>query len=332
MTPAAHALALTLEPALVVVAAAAVRRFEPGGRLLAASFVVLAFAGAAHLLWFVRGGVVSLPVVAIWLVAMPPLLAIELQAGAAWSRRALERARDELEERVEERTQELARVNASLRAEISEHRATESERQRLARRVQESQRLESLGLLAAGVAHDFNNLLTVILGHARLALAEIPAGRPRAGAGAHLRAAGHGAAELTARCSSTRAEPASSRKPVELYAPRRRDARLLRASIPKAAPSSSGLAPGVFVEADVTQLRQIVLNLVQNASEARAVPRAHLDPYRLSSASTRGPRRAYGADDARPGPTCARRLGRRRGYRRRDAERRIFDPFFTTKL
>ena len=50
----------------------------------------------------------------------------------------------------------------------------EQERLNLELRVQQSQRLESLGVLAGGIAHDFNNLLVGILGNAELALLDLP--------------------------------------------------------------------------------------------------------------------------------------------------------------
>jgi nitrogen-specific signal transduction histidine kinase len=43
-----------------------------------------------------------------------------------------------------------------------------SERRKFERELQETQKLEGLGLLAGGIAHDFNNLLTGILGNASL--------------------------------------------------------------------------------------------------------------------------------------------------------------------
>ena len=53
-----------------------------------------------------------------------------------------------------------------------------SERKKFERELQETQKLESLGLLAGGIAHDFNNLLTGVLGNASLALSETSPGQP----------------------------------------------------------------------------------------------------------------------------------------------------------
>jgi PAS domain S-box-containing protein len=58
--------------------------------------------------------------------------------------------------------------------DVTEYKQVEEEKRSLERVVQQKQKLESLGMLAGGIAHDFNNLLMVVLGHAELALQEIP--------------------------------------------------------------------------------------------------------------------------------------------------------------
>ncbi len=68
----------------------------------------------------------------------------------------------------------------ALITDISELKQGEEQRRALEARIQHSQKLESLGVLAGGIAHDFNNLLVGILGNADLALMEMPPNRPAA--------------------------------------------------------------------------------------------------------------------------------------------------------
>ena len=58
--------------------------------------------------------------------------------------------------------------------DISERKRAEERRLQLERQMQQTQKLESLGVLAGGIAHDFNNLLTIILGNTSLALDDLP--------------------------------------------------------------------------------------------------------------------------------------------------------------
>ena len=67
----------------------------------------------------------------------------------------------------------IIQVVESMR-DITARRAAEEERLQLERRIQQMQRVESLGVLAGGVAHDFNNLLMGVLGNAELILLDLP--------------------------------------------------------------------------------------------------------------------------------------------------------------
>jgi len=144
-----------------------------------------------------------------------------------------------------------------------------TERLREEAEVQQARRVESLGVLAGGIAHDFNNLLTAILGNAELALAELPVGAGSRPLIAQIQSAGLHAAELTRQMLAYAGRGRFAIQPVDLTTAVREMAQLLGASIPKKVELSLDLADGLpVVEADPAQLRQLVMNLVINATEA----------------------------------------------------------------
>jgi hypothetical protein len=124
-TQAAWWLALALEPIAVLSAAwLAKRAVAPDAsrseRLLAPSFVALAALGITHVVWMTSAERVPAGLLAMWAVSVPVLFGVQLHAEWERGRRALARARDELEARVEARTAELFRANQALRLEVAE--------------------------------------------------------------------------------------------------------------------------------------------------------------------------------------------------------------------
>lgn len=144
---------------------------------------------------------------------------------------------------------------------------TEERKAQLVR--QESQKLESLGLLAGGVAHDFNNLLTAMLGNLNLAQARLPgesAAQPHL---ANLETTLVRASELTRQLLAYSGKGHFVVKSVDLSRAVREIGHLLAVTIPKRIHVSYQLQEGLPpVEADAAQLQQVVMNLVTNAAEA----------------------------------------------------------------
>ncbi len=144
-----------------------------------------------------------------------------------------------------------------------------SERRRVEEQLRRAQRLESLGVLAGGVAHDFNNLLTGVLGNASLALEDLPPAHPcRAQVEAILEAS-ESAARLTQQLLAYAGMGRIVIEPLDLSEIVRQTAALIRSSIPSNVEVRLDLAPGLpALQADRSQMQQLVMNLMLNATEA----------------------------------------------------------------
>ncbi|MBL4848443.1 MAG: PAS domain-containing protein [Planctomycetes bacterium] len=145
-----------------------------------------------------------------------------------------------------------------------------AEQAALLAKIQQSQKLESLGVVVGGIAHDFNNLLAGILGSAQIARRELPAG---SGVQEHLKrikAASNRAAELTRQMLAYAGRGSFDLARVDLSEIATELPRLVSASLSKKAQLVEEFEPGAFVKGDPSQLRQVVMNLLINASDALA--------------------------------------------------------------
>jgi signal transduction histidine kinase len=226
--------------------------------------------------------------------------------------------------------------------DVTERERTEAQRRALDVRLLEQQRVESLTLLAGGLAHDFRSLLQGIIGNAELA--DVQLARTPEFASVHeslhaINQAAERASELVARMQDYAGRRPDARQPVDLSALTGDMVTLLQNSTARHArlllelPSTPVIALG-----DATQLRQILLNLVNNAAEAArdagmegsihirlsSVPASAADLQTASFDGTRGGAAPDGTfavlDVVDTGPGIDPR-----------ALSRVFDPYFSTK-
>ncbi len=232
-----------------------------------------------------------------------------------------------------ENTGEGLRVHGFYR-DVSERRRALEERRSMEAKLQETQKLESLGVLAGGIAHDFNNLLTGVLGNASLAAAEIPPGSPAHGFLAQIEKAATRAADLCRQMLAYSGKGRFDVKSLDLNALIRETMNLLGISISKRARLECHFEPSLpSVLADATQLRQIVMNLVINASEAigdcDGIVRVSTSTTTLNAADLLA---ANASPDATPGNHVCFEVSDTGCGMDTDVLKRIFDPFFTTKF
>ena len=218
--------------------------------------------------------------------------------------------------------------------DISERVQAERERRELEERMQQAQKLEGLGVMAGGIAHDFNNLLTPILGEAGLSLMELPQDSPARAQIQKIQKAAHRAASLTNQMLAYAGEGPLLIEPVQISKLAAEMARLIEGGVPSSTKILYDLDKSVpLVNADASQLSQVAMNLVTNATEAVgdadgmvAIRTGTVRPGRDELAGMIfGELRATGlyvylevSDNG-----CGMDV---------DTRRRIFDPFFTTKF
>ena len=222
----------------------------------------------------------------------------------------------------------------AINADITEQKRAEEEKQKLEAQMQQTQKLESLGVLAGGIAHDFNNLLMGILGNTALALQELPDQSSPRERMLDVESGGRRAAEL---CQQMLAYSGKGRFVVEpLNLSRLVDdmTHLLQASISKKAHLEQDFDPNLPVfEADVTQIRQVVMNLITNASEALGEAsgsiRVRTGVMECTEAYLEG---TYLAEKPDAGTYVFLQVSDTGDGMEPEILERIFDPFFSTKF
>ena len=216
---------------------------------------------------------------------------------------------------------------ASQALAIQERRAFEA-------RMQQSQKLESLGILAGGLAHDFNNLLTAIMGNVDLALMDIPEENSATTSLKEIKSLSTRAAEL---CRSMLAYAGKGKfliRPILLNEEIREIGCILASSIPRnirlVYKFEEGLPP---IEADKGQIQQVIMNLMLNASEAIGGEDGNVTvkTYAVEGETDFSPE-DYVTDSPDAGVYVAFEVSDTGVGMEREVLEKIFNPFFSTKF
>ncbi len=209
-----------------------------------------------------------------------------------------------------------------------------TERRGLELKVQQAQKLESLGVLAGGIAHDFNNLLVGILGNVGLAQMDLATDHAAAPALHDIQIAAIRAADLTKQMLAYSGKGRFVVQRLNLNRLLEESTPLLAAAISKGATLRLELAPTLpDVEADASQLGQVVMNLITNASDSLGdgsgsirVSTGALFADKSYLAST------YLDDALREGDYVFMEVSDSGIGMSADTQSKIFDPFYTTKF
>ncbi len=254
--------------------------------------------------------------------------------------RQVGRLNTELESRIAERTADLTaaqRLSQELTEKEQDARRAAEASEAQSRHVQ---KLESIGVLAGGIAHDFNNLLHVVLGNADIALSNVTPASPAREPLEEVVRATLRAADLTRQLLAYSGKGAFIVRHLDLSTEVREMATLLRTSISKQATLTWELDPKLpAVSADPTQIRQIVMNLITNASDALGDAGGTIT---LRTGVTRledlehqrfgAPLEGEESLERSKGSLVYLEIGDNGSGMNPDTLSRIFDPFFSTKF
>jgi len=135
--------------------------------------------------------------------------------------------------------------------------------------IQHAQKLETLGVLASGIAHDINNLLLTILGNADIALYKLSSESPLYKFINNIKVASMRASGLTNQMLAYSGKGSFIVEPIDLNKLVDEMANLLKVSISKNIMLKFSFEENLpTIEADAAQIRQVVMNLITNASES----------------------------------------------------------------
>jgi PAS domain S-box-containing protein len=212
--------------------------------------------------------------------------------------------------------------------DITERKLAEAERDRLQSALQHAQKLEAIGQLAGGVAHEFNNTLTAIRGYATLVHEQLEDGSPLRRDVCQILGSAERAASLPRQLLAFGRKQVLNPRPIDLTAVTETTVELLRPLLDPAIVLATSLDPEIPpTRADPTQVEQVIVNLVLNASDAIAGHGTIDVTTRLTEvdaaqaahhAVAAGTYIALGVSDTGCGMD-------------EETRARIFEPFFTTK-
>jgi PAS domain S-box-containing protein len=218
--------------------------------------------------------------------------------------------------------------------DVTDRVEAEDRRRRMDAQLLQTQKLESLGVLAGGIAHDFNNLLTAVLGNASLALGHLDEPESAERSIQRIVAAAERAANLTREMLAYSGSGVFAARPLDVAGQVREIGHLLTSSVSKKVALDVQLAEDLpAVHADAAQLQQLILNLVLNGAEAvgDAVGTVRVRARSERAGPSTAPHR-YPGGELRQGRYVVIEV-QDDGEGISDATlARVFDPFFTTKF
>lgn len=218
--------------------------------------------------------------------------------------------------------------------DISDRKKDEEERLKMQQQFQQTQKLESLGVLAGGIAHDFNNILTIILGHCYIVKEDIDSGMTDKTHVQQIENAANRAADLCRQMLAYSGNSPRFNEKINLWLLIDEIVKMLQSAIKKNVTIQLDLkrdVPGI--SGDNAQLQQVVMNLIINAAEAIGDKNGTIRVDLRKIIEKPGVANADFMGNAIPaGQYACLEVSDNGCGMDDDTCKRIFEPFFTTKF
>ena len=218
--------------------------------------------------------------------------------------------------------------------DITQESEAAIERAQIENQLRQTQKLESLGVLAGGIAHDFNNLLVGVLTNASMALLDLPVASPARETVLNIERAAQRAADLTRQLLAYSGKGRFIIESISLSDLAAEMLQLLKTVVSKRATLTLDLRDGLpMVKGDATQLRQILMNLITNASDSLNERNGEiLLRTRVANVERAAPSASMFGGPLVPGRYVVVDVIDSGSGMADETLQRIFDPFYTTKF
>jgi len=222
-----------------------------------------------------------------------------------------------------------AKLFESMKNELDKRIELENEREKMESRIRQSQKIEAIGTLSGGIAHDFNNILFPVIGFSEMIMEDLPENSPikdqmRTVLNGALRAK-----DLVQQILTFSRQTDQAYKPLKIQLLLKEILNLIRASLPatikiiKNIPGEIGM-----VIADPTQIHQVVMNLIINASHSMEETGGELSVTLSEIDVTNDNLPMF---EIAPGSYVCMEITDTGSGMDQNTLDRIFDPYFTTK-
>jgi signal transduction histidine kinase/ActR/RegA family two-component response regulator len=230
--------------------------------------------------------------------------------------------------------QGLAKVLCSAGSVLFDGHARQQREAELEQQLRQAAKMEALGVLAGGIAHDFNNMLAVVLGNTELALLTLGEEDGTRAMLQRVTEATNRATELCNQMLAYAGRGVVSVERIEFRELIEEIGALLTVALSKKAMLEYDMCvEPLYLEADKTQLRQVVMNLITNAAEAigNDVGRIRV-ATNARDVGSEEIERASSMAHLEPGPHVQLTVTDDGSGMSPETQARIFDPFFSTKF